>query len=64
MREASQMRVAGPSFFEHLGGGNLVVQGPVSGKQYRVAGQGATVIVDPRDRASLKGVPLIRELRR
>jgi hypothetical protein len=62
---ASQVRAnVGPSFFEHVATGTLVVQGPASGKQYRFAGQGATVVVDPRDRASLKGVPHIRELRR
>lgn len=62
---ATQGRAAtAPSFFEHLATGMLVVQGPVSGKEYRFNGQGATAIVDPRDRASLKGVPHIRELRR
>ena len=62
---ASQVpAAAGPSFFEHVSAGTLVVQGPVSGKQYRFVGQGATVLIDHRDRASLRGVPSIRELRR
>lgn len=62
---ASQVpAAAGPSYFEHVSAGTLVVRGPVSGKQYRFVGQGATLIIDHRDRASLKRVPHIRELRR
>jgi hypothetical protein len=55
---------AGSSFFEHVGAGNLIVHGPRSGKQYRFAGQGAVVAVDPQDRTSLMRVPHIRELPR
>lgn len=55
---------AGPAVFEHVRVGTLVVQGPASGKQYRFAGPGATAVIDPRDLASLRGVPHLRERRR
>ena len=54
---------AGTSYFQQVGSGALVVQGPVSGKRYRFAA-GATVAVDSRDRASLMRIPYIREIRR
>jgi hypothetical protein len=54
----------GSSLFEHVGVGPLIVHGPLSGQQYRFAGQGAIVVVDSRDRASLMSVPHIRELPR
>jgi hypothetical protein len=55
---------ASAAVFEHVRPGTLVVQGPVSGKQYRFAGQGATAVIDPRDRASLRRVAYLRERRR
>jgi len=63
-RPAAQLAKAAPSFFEHVGAGTLVVNGPVSGRQYRFEGQGATTVIDPRDRVSLKAIPFLRELRR
>jgi hypothetical protein len=57
---------ASPAFivFQHVGAGPLTVQGPVSGRQYRFSGPGATAPVDPRDRASLGVLPQVREVRR
>ena len=64
-RFASSVRVGLPNpVFEHMGTGNLVVRGPLSGKQYRFAGRGATVAVDPRDRVGLTFVRQIRELKK
>ena len=63
-RIATPVRVAANPVFEHMGTGNLVVTGPLSGKQYRFAGRGASVPVDPRDRAALAFVPQLRERRK
>ena len=64
-RFATPVRVGLPiPLFEHLGTGNLVVRGPLSGKQYRFAGRGAAVAVDPRDRVALTFVTQIRELKK
>lgn len=64
-RFASPVRQVLPNpRFEHVGTGNLVVRGPLSGQHYRFAGRGATVAVDPRDRAALTFVPQIRELKK
>ncbi|MCC6860525.1 MAG: hypothetical protein IT158_18305 [Bryobacterales bacterium] len=40
----------------------LTVFGPVSGRRYRFAGQGARLAIDPRDRPSLAAVPRLREV--
>lgn len=57
---------AGSAFqvFQSIAARPLTVQGPVSGKQYRFFGPGATVAVDPRDHASLTRIPHIREIKR
>jgi hypothetical protein len=46
--------------FEYIGKTGLTVQGPVSGRRYRFAYQGARIAVDPRDRPSLLLVPNLR----
>jgi hypothetical protein len=46
--------------FEYIGKTGLTVQGPVSGRRYRFACQGARIAVDPRDRPSLLLVPNLR----
>lgn len=46
--------------FEYVGGTGLTVRGPVTGRQYRFDRPGARVEVDPRDRASVAAVPVLR----
>jgi len=52
----SRMR---PSF-EYVGATALTVIGPASGLRYRFERGGARLAVDPRDRAALERVPLLR----
>jgi len=49
-------------YFEYTGNMALTVFGPVSGRRYRFAGQGARLAIDPRDRPSLAAVPRLREV--
>jgi hypothetical protein len=46
--------------FEYVGATALTVIGPGSGLRYRFDRPGATLAVDPRDRAALEAVPLLR----
>jgi hypothetical protein len=46
--------------FEYLGEVPLTVIGPASGLRYRFEGAGARLAVDPRDRASLAALPLLK----
>lgn len=57
----TRRRVTG-AYFEYLGKTGLTVLGPLSRKRYRFNGNGAVVLVDPRDAASLDAVPGLRRL--
>ena len=46
--------------FEYVGATALTVIGPASGLRYRFGRPGATLAVDPRDRAALAAIPLLR----
>ena len=48
--------------FEYVGNTGLTVRGPVTGRQYRFDRPGARVEVDPRDRASVAAVPVLRQV--
>ena len=50
-------------FFEYAGQKSMTVIGPVTGKRYRFTGPGAVTEVDLRDRASLAGVPHLKQVR-
>ena len=55
----------GPSravVFQYVGNTSLTAVGPVSGRHYQFSHPGATVEVDPRDRASLARVPHLRQI--
>jgi hypothetical protein len=47
-----------------VGARAITVIGPVSRHQYRFAGPGARVAVDPRDAPSVDGVPNLRRVAR
>jgi hypothetical protein len=47
--------------FQYVGKTALTAVGPLSGRHYRFSHPGATVEVDPRDRASLALVPHLRQ---
>jgi len=49
--------------FRYDGETPLVVIGRVTGTKYRFAGHGTEVAVDIRDRASVRQVPRLREMR-
>ena len=51
-----------PSFkyFEYVGATGITAFGPVTGRRYRFANQGAIVAVDERDAPSMAGVPNLR----
>lgn len=66
-------RVAGPAIpsarpsgftFQYTGGTGLTVVGAVTGRQYRFAGPGSQIEVDPRDRASLASINILRQVGR
>jgi hypothetical protein len=46
--------------YEYVGATALTVIGPGSGLRYRFDRPGAALAVDPRDRAALDAVPLLR----
>jgi len=50
---------SGPAF-QYLGGTALTIIGPVSGARYRFEQTGSQLHVDPRDRAALLRVPVLR----
>jgi hypothetical protein len=47
--------------FEYVGQTGLTIIGPATRTSYRFDRPGARVLVDGRDRASLAGVPLLRQ---
>jgi hypothetical protein len=53
----------GRAYFEYIGLTAITVVGNVTGQQYRFATPSVPVAVDARDRGSLTGVPLLREVR-
>lgn len=59
------MQSAPPSrfTFQYTGGTGLTVVGAVTGRQYRFDGPGSRVAVDPRDRASVASINLLRQVR-
>lgn len=50
--------------FQYTGGAGLTVVGAVTGRQYRFAGPGSQIEVDPRDRASIASINLLRQVAR
>ena len=56
----SQMTVA---IVQYVGHSSLTVYGPSTGRKYWFRGYGAELAVDLRDRASLREVPNLREVR-
>ncbi len=50
--------------FEYTGDATLTAIGPVTGRSYRFAGAGATLVVDARDAAGMLQVPKLRKLQR
>jgi hypothetical protein len=53
----------GRAYFEYVGQTAITAVGSVTGRQYRFATLGVSVVVDARDRWSLARVPLLREIR-
>jgi hypothetical protein len=60
--EAAQPVRYSMAIFRYDGNTSLTVYG-ASGKRYRFSEPGAEVAVDPRDRESLRKVPVLREVR-
>jgi hypothetical protein len=48
---------------QYTGRTALTAVGRVTGRQYRFGAPGARVAIDPRDRASIRAVPNLREVR-
>lgn len=59
-RTAAQPGV--PVVFEYTGRTALTIIGPASRTSYRFDRPGARMLVDSRDRASLSGVPVLRQV--
>lgn len=53
----------GAPTFEYIGRTALTGFGPISGAPYRFHGPGSRLSVDPRDRAALGAVPVLRLVR-
>lgn len=49
--------------FVNVGETELIVQGPISGIEYRFDGPGARVQVDPRDRVLLAAIRQVRQVK-
>jgi hypothetical protein len=47
--------------FQYIGSTGLTVRGPVSGKTYRFAKTGSSVVVDERDAPYFDGIPSVRQ---
>lgn len=47
--------------FQYIGSTGLTVRGPVSGKTYRFARTGSSVVVDERDAPHFDGIPSLRK---
>ena len=61
-RPAASPRPEGPRFhlaFEYVGHAPLTLVGVASGQRYRFT-PGAVLAIDPRDRAALSAIPLLR----
>ncbi len=50
------------SMFQYLGKTALTVVGPVTGARYRFERPGSQLFVNPRDRAGLSRVPVLKAL--
>ena len=50
------------ALYEYTGTASMTVSGPVSRTTYRFDGPGAKVQIDPRDLASMAGLPDLRRL--
>lgn len=48
--------------FEYVGRTRLVVIGPATGRQYLFAGPGIRLQIDPRDRAAVAAVPMLKRV--
>lgn len=48
--------------FEYVGRTRLVVTGPATGRLYRFAGPGVRLPIDPRDRAAVAAVPMLKRV--
>jgi hypothetical protein len=48
---------------QYTGKTAITAVGRVTGRQYRFGAPGARVAIDPRDRASIRAVPNLREVR-
>jgi len=51
------------ALYEYTGGSGMTVIGPVSSLRYRFEHPGAKVQIDPRDIASMAGLPNLRRIR-
>jgi len=60
-RPAVPLQSAGMTF-EYTGRTRLVVTGPATGRQYRFDGPGVRLQVDPRDRAAVAAVPMLKRV--
>jgi hypothetical protein len=59
---AKPAQVGGTVIFEYTGRTALTIVGPGSRTSYRFDRPGARMLVDARDRASLAGVPVLRQV--
>ncbi len=59
---ATTTRAATATVFRYEGARELTVFGRVTGRRYWFARPGAELAVDPRDRASMRLVPNLREV--
>jgi hypothetical protein len=61
-RSAESVQGSSVPTFQYIGSTGLTVRGPVSGKTYRFARTGSTVVVDERDAPYFGGVPSLRKV--
>lgn len=59
---ASDARRSGVAYFQYVGQAGIIVTGPATGNRYRFETSGAIVPVALSDRASLAGVPQLRQV--
>ena len=50
------------ALYEYTGASGMTVRGPRSGATYRFGHPGAKVAIDPRDAASIAGLPNLRRV--
>jgi hypothetical protein len=62
--ESKQMprRPSHAALYEYTGATGMTVIGPISGSKYRFGQPGAKVQIDPRDIASMAGLPNLRRI--